>query len=35
MTDSELKELMELKTRSLSTSKKIVEFIKKFNDKSI
>jgi hypothetical protein len=35
MTDRELKELIELKTRSLSTSKKIVEFIKKLNDKSI
>ncbi len=35
MTDSELKELIELKTRSLNTSKKIVEFIRKLNDKSI
>ena len=33
MTDSELKELIELKTRSLSTSKKIVEFIMKSNGK--
>jgi hypothetical protein len=35
MTDSELKELLELKTRSLTTSKKIVEFIRNLNDKSI
>jgi len=35
MSNEELKELIDLKNRTLSTSKKIVEFIRKSNDKSI